>query len=176
VAYSTSRPLYLWERDPMLIVQEHVWAPGTVWKGAENLVPPRFDTRTFRPVSSPYADYSISAQLFSLWENEIKHRAKLRKVNGNYSKRKTKLLELSRTTSSISSDYLNYKWTKLNTNIFTSTPPSLALSPSLLSLFPTTITKLFITLCTAATFSQHDVFSVLQTNNKILSRRHYLLQ
>ena len=34
---ATSRPLY-----PVLIVQKAGWAPGTVWKGAENLAPTGF--------------------------------------------------------------------------------------------------------------------------------------
>ena len=33
------RPLYPWERDLVLIVQEAGWDPGTIWTGAENLAP-----------------------------------------------------------------------------------------------------------------------------------------
>jgi len=35
----TSQLLYLWEREPVPIVQEGGWAPGPVWMGAENLAP-----------------------------------------------------------------------------------------------------------------------------------------
>ena len=34
---ATRRPLYTRERDPVLVVQEVEWAPGPVWRGAENL-------------------------------------------------------------------------------------------------------------------------------------------
>ena len=37
----TTRPLYPREGDPAPIVQEVGWAPGAVWKGAENLAPTR---------------------------------------------------------------------------------------------------------------------------------------
>jgi len=33
-------------KDPLPIVQEAGWAPGPVWKSAENLAPPGFDPRT----------------------------------------------------------------------------------------------------------------------------------
>jgi hypothetical protein len=35
------RPLYPQERDPVPIVQEVGWAPGSVWMGVENLTPTR---------------------------------------------------------------------------------------------------------------------------------------
>jgi hypothetical protein len=35
----TSRPLFTPGKDPVPIVQEAGWAPGTVWTGAENLAP-----------------------------------------------------------------------------------------------------------------------------------------
>jgi hypothetical protein len=38
MANSMQRPLYLQERDPVLIVQEARWASGPVWAGAETLV------------------------------------------------------------------------------------------------------------------------------------------
>jgi hypothetical protein len=38
VVYATPRPLYPRERDPVLIVWEAGWAPGSVWTGAENLI------------------------------------------------------------------------------------------------------------------------------------------
>ena len=37
----TPRPLFTLWKDPALIVQEAVWAPGTVWTGGENLAPHR---------------------------------------------------------------------------------------------------------------------------------------
>jgi len=45
-------------KDPVPIVQEAGWAPGPVWKGAENLAPPGFDPRTVQPVASRYTDYA----------------------------------------------------------------------------------------------------------------------
>jgi hypothetical protein len=39
VASPTPRPLYPRERDPVPIVQEAGWAPGSVWTAAENLAP-----------------------------------------------------------------------------------------------------------------------------------------
>ena len=38
VVNATPRPLYPWERDTVLIVQEVGWGPGPVCTGAENLV------------------------------------------------------------------------------------------------------------------------------------------
>ena len=37
----TPRPLFTPGKDPVPIVQEAGWAPGTVWAGAENLAPHR---------------------------------------------------------------------------------------------------------------------------------------
>jgi len=39
VVNAMPRPLYPLERDPVPIVWEAEWAPGTVWTGAENLPP-----------------------------------------------------------------------------------------------------------------------------------------
>jgi hypothetical protein len=51
------RPLFAPEKDPVPIVQEAGWAPGTVWTGAENLAPlPGFDPWTAQPVASHYTD------------------------------------------------------------------------------------------------------------------------
>ena len=44
-------------KDPVPIVQEAGWAPGPVWKGAENLPP----TGTLQPVASRYTDWAIPA-------------------------------------------------------------------------------------------------------------------
>ena len=53
----TPRPHFTPGKDPVPIVQEAGWAPGPVWKGAENLVPPPgFDTRAVQPVASRYTD------------------------------------------------------------------------------------------------------------------------
>jgi hypothetical protein len=53
----TSRPLFTPKKDPVPIVQEAGWAPGPVWTGAENLVPPpTFDARTVQPVASRHTD------------------------------------------------------------------------------------------------------------------------
>ena len=41
-------------KNPVPIVQEAGWAPGTVWTGAENLSPPGFYPRTVQPVASHY--------------------------------------------------------------------------------------------------------------------------
>jgi len=38
---ATPRPLYPRERDPLSIVQEAWWAPGSICMGAENLAPQR---------------------------------------------------------------------------------------------------------------------------------------
>ena len=49
-------------KDPVPIVQEAGWAPEPVRIGAENLAPPGFDPRTFRPVASrgaKYAEYQM---------------------------------------------------------------------------------------------------------------------
>jgi hypothetical protein len=45
-------------KDPVPILQEAGWAPGTVWT-AENLAPPGFDPRTVQPVVSRYTDWAI---------------------------------------------------------------------------------------------------------------------
>jgi hypothetical protein len=37
VVNATPKPLYLWERDPVPIVQGVGWSPGPVWMGTENL-------------------------------------------------------------------------------------------------------------------------------------------
>jgi hypothetical protein len=52
----TPRPLPIPGKVPVLIVQEAGWAPGPVWTGAENFVPPGFDPRTVRPAASLYSE------------------------------------------------------------------------------------------------------------------------
>jgi len=39
VVNSTPWLLYSWERDPVPNLQEAGWAPGLVWRGAENFAP-----------------------------------------------------------------------------------------------------------------------------------------
>jgi hypothetical protein len=43
-------------KDPVPIVQEAGWDPGSVWMGAEYLAPPGFDLRTVQPVASRYGE------------------------------------------------------------------------------------------------------------------------
>jgi nicotinamidase-related amidase len=63
-----ARLLYAQERDPVPIVHEAVWAPGSVWTGAENLAPqPGFDPRTVQPVASRYTDWAIAAYIRVLY-------------------------------------------------------------------------------------------------------------
>jgi hypothetical protein len=52
------RPLSTPGKDPVPIVQEAGWAPGPVWKGAENLAPPGLDPWTIQPVASRYTDWA----------------------------------------------------------------------------------------------------------------------
>jgi len=54
--WSTSHPdRFTPGKDPVPILQETGWAPGAVWKGADNLAPPSgFDSRTVQPVANRY--------------------------------------------------------------------------------------------------------------------------
>ena len=56
VVSSTPRPHFTHWKDPVPILQEAEWAPGPVWRGAENLSPPAFDPRTVQHVVSRYTD------------------------------------------------------------------------------------------------------------------------
>ena len=56
----TPRPLFTPGEDPVLIVQEAGWVPGSVWTNAENLAPPGFDPRTIQPVASRHTDWATS--------------------------------------------------------------------------------------------------------------------
>jgi hypothetical protein len=58
---ATPRPLYPWERDPVLIATEAGWALGSDWTGAENLAPPAFVSRTVHPGASFWTDWAIPA-------------------------------------------------------------------------------------------------------------------
>jgi len=73
---ATPRPLFTLGKDPVPIVQEARWAPGPVWTGAENLVPPPgVDPRTVQPVAQSLYRLSYRAHLnlnsFSLLSNVI---------------------------------------------------------------------------------------------------------
>ena len=56
VVSSTLRPQLTPGKDPVPIVQEAGWAPGPVWKDAENLAPIAIRARTVQPVVSRYTD------------------------------------------------------------------------------------------------------------------------
>jgi hypothetical protein len=47
------------EGNPVLIAKVAMWASRPVWRGKENLTPPRFEPRTVHAVPSRYADYVI---------------------------------------------------------------------------------------------------------------------
>jgi len=65
---ATSQPFYA-GKDPVPIVQGAGRAPGTVWKGAENLIPFGFDPRTIQPAATRYTDWAIILKLtFICWE------------------------------------------------------------------------------------------------------------
>jgi len=66
VVNATYQLLYSWESNPVSIVQEVQCAPGPVWMGAKNLVPPGFDLQTIQLIASCYTDYAILAYIFSL--------------------------------------------------------------------------------------------------------------
>jgi len=52
----TARPLFTPGKDPVPTVQEAGWAPGPVWRGAENPAPTGIRFWTVQPVTSPYTD------------------------------------------------------------------------------------------------------------------------
>jgi hypothetical protein len=58
---TTPHRLYPRETDPVPIIQEAGWAPGSVWTGAETPPPAGFDPRTVQPVTSRYTDCAIPA-------------------------------------------------------------------------------------------------------------------
>jgi hypothetical protein len=57
VVNATPLPVYTGERERIPTVQEARRTLGSVWTGAENLAPPRFDPRTAQPVARRYTDY-----------------------------------------------------------------------------------------------------------------------
>jgi len=80
-----------WGKDPVPIVQEVGWAPGSVWTGAENLEP-----GTLQPAASRYSDYAIPAHDANMthmkmhggrkhlweWDNHQVSKRKRRDVDG----------------------------------------------------------------------------------------------
>jgi hypothetical protein len=74
---STPRPgRFIPGKDPLPTVQEAERAPEPVWTGAENLVPPGFDPRAVRPVTSRYTNNAntahFSARISATYEEPIK--------------------------------------------------------------------------------------------------------
>ena len=63
--------------EPVPIVPEAGWDPGTVWMGAEKLSPPGFDPQTVQPSASRYTDWAIpvhSTRTFGhkyVWNNGL---------------------------------------------------------------------------------------------------------
>ena len=52
------------EKETLLsILEEAVWAPRTVWTGAEILPTPGFNPRTAQPIASRYTVYAIPAHV-----------------------------------------------------------------------------------------------------------------
>ena len=63
VVNATPRPLYPRERDPVPIVEEAGWAPGSVWTGAGNRATlPVFDLRTVHPVARRYTKDAVAVE------------------------------------------------------------------------------------------------------------------
>ena len=50
-------------KDPVPIVQEAGWAPGSVWIGAENLATLEFDPPTVQPVGINLKDKQVEIKL-----------------------------------------------------------------------------------------------------------------
>jgi len=67
VVSSTQRPHFTPGKDPVPILQEVGWAPGSVWTGAKNLVPTGFNPRTAQPVASCYADWATGPTFCNNW-------------------------------------------------------------------------------------------------------------
>jgi hypothetical protein len=57
-------PQQLWPlvKDPVPVAQNALWAPRSVWKGAENLAPTGIRSLDIQPVASRYNDYVIQAR------------------------------------------------------------------------------------------------------------------
>ena len=59
---TTPQPLWPLVKDPLPIAQNALWAPGSVWKGAENLAPTGIRSPDTQPVASRYNEYVIQAR------------------------------------------------------------------------------------------------------------------
>jgi hypothetical protein len=64
----TLRPLLTPGKDQVLIVQGAWWAPGPVWRGAENHTPTGICSRTVQPVACFYTNWSTGPNT-SQWLN-----------------------------------------------------------------------------------------------------------
>ena len=69
VVSSTPRPYFTPGKDPVPIVQEAGWAPGSVWT-AENFAPPGFDPRTVQPVAQSL--YRLSYPTHTGWDTYVR--------------------------------------------------------------------------------------------------------
>jgi len=61
VVSSTPRPHFTPEKDLVPILQEAGWAAGSIWTGAENLVPTGIRSRTVQPVAQSIYGLSYPA-------------------------------------------------------------------------------------------------------------------
>jgi len=67
VVNSMPRPPFTPGKDPVPIVQEAGWAPGSVWTGGKSCPPPGFDPRTVQPVVSRYTDWATRPTFPWMW-------------------------------------------------------------------------------------------------------------
>ena len=80
VVSSTPRPKFTPGKDPVPILQEAGWAPGSVGR-AENLVPTGFRSRTVQPVVSRYTEWATRPTLKSEWPTQYHVVAKILRVH-----------------------------------------------------------------------------------------------
>jgi len=66
VVSSKLRPHFTSGKDPVPILQEAGWAPGSVWTGGKISSPPGFDLRTVQPVAQPLYRLSYPAHTLIL--------------------------------------------------------------------------------------------------------------
>jgi hypothetical protein len=59
--------------DPVPIVQQSGWDPGTFWAGVVDLALPKTDPWTFQQVASPYIDYAIPAPYLELGDQSSRN-------------------------------------------------------------------------------------------------------
>jgi len=69
-----------WEREPVTIVQEAGWAPGSVRTGAENLAPPVFDPRNVQFI---WSRLSYPGPQFASCNSKIFYQQTLQPLNLN---------------------------------------------------------------------------------------------